>query len=134
MLGKALATTVAVFACSSSGVSITPPSQPGPWHQLGRAATSRLGAKLHISRTAADMKALSFVVTSRSSRRIRVEWATYCEFMSDDDYTESFQGRLSGMRRVEHYPHVFDGATHCDIAVNVSAIKGARVTAAVFSY
>jgi hypothetical protein len=113
---------------------VPPPTQPGPWKQVGKTATSRIGVKLHVSRSVQNMKALAFVVTSRSSRRIHVQWVTYCEFMSDDDYTETHQGTLSGVKRVEKYPHVFDGATHCDVAVNTTAVKGARVTAAVFSY
>jgi hypothetical protein len=134
MLGRALATGLAAFAFLPSAATVPPPSQPGPWRLAGKVATSRVGAKLHLSRSVQDMKALAFVVTSRSSRRIHVEWVTYCEFTSDDDYTETHQGTLSGVRRVEKYPHVFDGATHCDVAVNTTAVKGARVSAAVFSY
>ena len=48
-------------------------------------------------------------------------------------FVVKYQGKVSGVRRVEYYPPVFDGATHCDVAVNTTAIKGARVTAAVFS-
>lgn len=117
-----------------AGAGIPPPTQPGPWKQVGNAATSRLGAKLHLSRTVLDMKALAFVVTSRSPRRIHVRWASYCEFTSDDDYTEDYSGTLSGVRRITHYPHVFDGATLCYVSVNAAAIRGARVSAAVFSY
>jgi hypothetical protein len=131
--GRGLATTLA-GAALLDGSSAPMPSQPGPWHVVGRVPTSRIGAKVHASRSIQNMKALAFVVTSRSSRRIHVEWVTYCEFMSDDDYNETHQGKLSGVRRVEHYPAVFDGATHCDIAVNTTAIKGARVTVAVFAY
>ena len=80
------------------------------------------------------MKALAFVVTSKSPRKIHVVWASYCEFNSDDDYTESYSGKLSGVTRITYYPHVFDGATHCDLSVYVAAIKGARVVAGVFSY
>ena len=80
------------------------------------------------------MKALAFVVTSRSARKIHVVWASYCEFNSDDDYTESYNGKLSGVGRITYYPHVFDGATHCDVAVNTEPIKGARSSIAVFAY
>lgn len=80
------------------------------------------------------MKALAFVVTSRSSRRINVEWTSYCEEQSDDGYTEDFSGTLRGVGRITSYPHVFDGATQCYVVVNAAGIKGARVSAAVFSY
>jgi hypothetical protein len=115
-------------------MQVSPPSQPGPWKQTGKAVTSRVGAKVHLNRTALGMKALAFVVTSRSLRRIHVSWSSYCEEQSDDGYTEDFSGKLSGVRRVTYYPHVFDGATLCYVYVNTDAIKGARVTAAVFSY
>jgi hypothetical protein len=134
VIGKAVAVGLAALAFAPSAATITPPSRPGAWKQVGKAATSRIGVKLHLSRSVQNMKALAFVVTSRSTRRIHVQWVTYCEFMSDDDYTETHQGTLSGVKRVEKYPQVFDGATHCDITVNTTAIKGARVTAAVFSY
>jgi len=80
------------------------------------------------------MKALAVVVTSRSSRPIHASWMTYCEEQSDDGYTENYQGKLTGVGRVTSYPQVFDGATLCYIWINTAAIKGARVSAAVFSY
>jgi hypothetical protein len=134
MLGKAFATGLAAFAFVPSGAALAPPTQPGPWQQVGKAETSRIGAKLHLDRTAVNMKALAFVVASRSSRRIHVTWTSYCEFNSDDDYTESYSGKLSGVHRITYYPHVFDGATHCDLSVNAASIKGARVVVGVFSY
>ncbi len=135
MLAKGLAAGLAALAFVPSAASLNPPSQqPGAWQVVGKIATSRVGAKLHISRTVLGMKALAFVVASQSPRRIHVVWASYCEFNSDDDYTESYSGKLSGVRRVEYYPHVFDGATNCDVAVNADPIKGARVVAAVYSY
>ena len=117
-----------------AAASVPPPTQPGPWKQIGKAGTSRLGAKLHISRTAIEMKALAFVVTSRSPRRMHVGWVSYCEFQSDDGYTEDYSGTLSGVGRITYYPKVFDGASLCYVAVNVTGIKGARATAAVFAY
>jgi hypothetical protein len=36
--------------------------------------------------------------------------------------------------RVTYYPHVFDGATLCYVNLNTRPIRGARVSAAVFSY
>lgn len=135
MLVKAVATALAAFAfVPAAGATLAPPSQPGPWRQVGKAPTSRIGAALRFARSAVGMKALAFVVASRSPRRIHVVWSSYCEFNSDDDYTESYSGKLSGVGRITYYPHVFDGATHCDLSVNVAAIKGARVVAGVFSY
>jgi len=134
MLAKGIAAGLAAFALVPSGAKVTPPSQPGPWKQIGKAPTSRLAARMHISRTALGMKALAFVVTSRSPRRIHVSWSSYCEEQSDDGYTESYQGKLSSLGRITYYPQVFDGATACYVWINTEPIKGARVTAAVFSY
>jgi hypothetical protein len=135
VVAKGLAAGLSALALVPSAATLNPPSQqPGQWRLVGKVSTSRVGAKLHISRTALGMKALAFVVASQSPRRIHVMWASYCEFNSDDDYTESYSGKLSGVRRVEHYPHVFDDATNCDVAVNVDPIKGARAVAAVYSY
>ncbi len=89
---------------------------------------------MHVYRTALGTKALAFVVTSRSPRRIHLSWTSYCEEQSDDGYTEDFSGTLSRVGRVTYYPHVFDGATQCNVVVNTAAIKGFRVSAAVFSY
>jgi hypothetical protein len=135
VLAKGITVGLAALALAPSAASVPPPTQPGPWKQVGKAATSRIGVKLHIFRTAVGMKALAFVVTSRSSsRRVKLEWTSYCEEQSDDGYTETFQGKLSALRLVTHYPQVFDGATQCNVVVNVAAIKGFRVSAAVFSY
>src|SRR5205823_3550135 len=49
VLAKVLATGVIALALAPSGASIAPPSQPGPWKVVGKVATSRRGAKLHIS-------------------------------------------------------------------------------------
>jgi hypothetical protein len=134
MLAKGLVAALAWLALVPSSTQLAPPSDPGPWRPAGKVVTSRLGAKLHLSRTKLGMKALAFVVASKSARRIHVVWASYCEFNSDDDYTESYSGRLSGIGRIEYYPHVFDGATLCDVAVNAEPIRGARVVGAVYSY
>jgi hypothetical protein len=131
---KAIATGVVAVALGPAAPSVPPPSQPGPWKLVGKAATSRINARFHVSRTAQNMKALAFVVTSKSPRKIHVTWASYCEFYSDDDYTESYNGRLTGVGKIVYYPHVFDGATLCDVAVNTDALKGARVSIGVFSY
>ena len=134
MGAKALTATIVGLVLVPSSMSLAPPSDPGAWHPVGKVVTSPIRTRLHISRTALGMKALAFVVASKSPRRLHVVWASYCEFNSDDDYTESYSGRLSGVGRIEHYPHVFDQATLCDVAVNVEPIKGARSVAAVYAY
>jgi hypothetical protein len=134
VLAKVIAASLAALAFGPSAATVTPPSRPGPWNQVGTAVTSRLNTKAHLSRTALGMKALAFVVASRSPRRIHLAWSTYCEEQSDDGYTESHQGKLSGVGRITYYPPVFEGATLCDVSVNTDPIKGARVVAAVFSY
>jgi hypothetical protein len=134
MLAQAIAAGLAAFTFAPSGTQVTPPSQPGPWKQIGKAPTSRLAARMHLSRTAPGATALAFVVTSGSPRRIQLSWSSYCEEQSDDGYTENYQGKLSAVGRITYYPHVFDGATVCYVWLNTDAIKGARVTAAVFSY
>jgi hypothetical protein len=134
MLAKGIAAGLAAVAFAPSAATVTPPSRPGPWEQIGKASTSRLAARMHVSRTALGTKALAFVVASRSARRIHVSWSSYCEEQSDDGYTENYQGKLSGVGRITYYPRVFDGATVCYVWLNTDAITGARVTAAVFSY
>src|SRR5215467_8213610 len=134
MPAKGLLAAVAAMTLVPSSARLMPPSDPGAWHAVGKVVTSRPHTELHLSRTTVGMKALAFVVASKSPRRIHVVWASYCEFNSDDDYTESYSGRLSGVRRIEHYPHVFDGATSCDVAFAVDPIKGARTVAAVYAY
>ena len=131
---RIFATSLAAVALVPSAARLNPPSHPGPWRPVGKVTTSRVGAPLHFYRTPLGMKALAIVVTSPSSRGIHGQWLTYCEFNSDDDYTETHQGKLRGVKRVERYPFVFAGATHCDVSVNVTAVKGARTTAAVFAY
>jgi hypothetical protein len=129
----ALATS-AVALAPATGSGVAPPAQPGPWQLVGKVSTSRIGTRLHVSRSAQNMKALAFVVTSKSPRKMRVRWTSYCEFYSDDDYTESYYGTLRGVGRITSYPHVFQDATRCDVAVNTDALKGTRVTVAVFAY
>jgi hypothetical protein len=134
VIGKGVAISLAALAFAPSAGTVNPPSRPGPWKQLGKAVTSRLSAKAHMYKTAVDMKALAFVVASRSPRRIHLYWTSYCEEQSDDGYTEDHAGKLSGVGRVTYYPQVFDGATLCYVTVSTDAIKGARVVTAVFSY
>jgi len=134
VLVKGILVAVTALVLAPTGASVPPPAQPGPWQLVGKASVSRIGTRLHVSRSAQNMKALAFVVTSKSPRKIQVTWASYCEFYSDDDYTESYNGTLRGVGKITSYPHVFDGATRCDVAVNTNAVKGARVTIAVFAY
>ena len=134
MLVKGLITAFVAVSLVPSSVSLAPPSSPGAWRPVGKVATSRIGNNMHIARTAVGMKALAFVVASRSPRPLHVIWTSYCEFNSDDEYTESYSGKLTGVGRIESYPHVFDGATLCDVAVAVVSIKGARTVAAVYAY
>jgi hypothetical protein len=134
VIGKGVAAGLAALAFAPSAATVNPPSRPGPWKQLGKAVTSRVNARAHLSRTAVGMKALAFVVASRSPRQIHVSWTSYCEEQSDDGYTEDYSGKLSGVGRVSYYPSVFDGATLCSVTVSTGAVKGARVVSAVFSY
>ena len=134
MLVKGLITALAAVSLVPSSVSLAPPSNPGAWHPVGKVVTSRIGNNMHIARTAVGMKALAFVVASRSPRPLHVIWTSYCEFNSDDEYTESYSGKLTGVGRIEYYPHVFNGATLCDVVVTVAPIKGARTVAAVYAY
>ena len=135
----ALAVAPAVWGGAAgvrSAAAVVPPARPGPWRHLGKVAVSRIGGDLHIQRTATSPapKALAFVVTSPSKRRLHVSWTSYCEFDSDDGYTEDYSGNLSGNGRITYYPRVFDGATLCYLSVNTVAVKGSRVTAAAFWY
>lgn len=118
----------------ASAPAVPPPAGPGAWHQIGAAATSRPGKPLHFYRTALNPKALAFVVTSSGSRRFRVFWWSYCEFMSDDDADEQHQGTLTGVRTMTAYPPVLDNATLCYVSVNVSGQGTAKLAAAVFEY
>jgi hypothetical protein len=134
MIAKGVAVGLAALAIAPSAATVNPPSQPGPWKQIGKAVTSRPNAKAHLFRTAQGMKALAIVGASRSPRRIHLSWTSYCEEQSDDGYTEDYSGKLSGVGRVTYYPPVFDRATLCYVTVSTEAIKGARVVTAVFSY
>jgi hypothetical protein len=116
--------------------AVPPPARPGPWHQLGAAATSRPGKAVHSYRTAAnpDPQALALVVTSASSRPIRGTWWSYCEEIDDDTAFEDNHGRLAGVRSVTVYPPMLERATRCYVSFNVRALGKARVSVAVFAY
>jgi hypothetical protein len=122
------------LALAPSAATVTPPSQPGPWRQVGAAVTSRPGKALHFYRAPQNPKALAVVVTSTSSRTIHVFWSSYCEFESDDAMTEEDQGTLTGVKRVTAYPPALQDATLCYVWVNARAPGAAKVTAAIFKY
>ncbi|HSX21305.1 MAG TPA: hypothetical protein VLE97_00860, partial [Gaiellaceae bacterium] len=86
---------VTVFAALAFGAStataVNPPPTAGPWKQVGTATTSKLGKALHFYRTPQNPRGLGIVVTSTSSRTIRLSWQDYCEFQSDDDATGTGQ-------------------------------------------
>ena len=113
---------------------MSPPSAPGPWRQVGAAVTSRPGKALHFYRTPKNPKAVGIAVRSTSSRPIRLFWASYCEFESDDVMTGEAQGTITGVRSIYAYPPVLDNATLCYVWVNTRAVAGVKVSAAVFAY
>lgn len=126
---------VALVFAAGAGPSVPPPAHPGGWHQAGPAVTSsRPGKPLHFFRSLHTPTAIGVVARSSSARPIRVSWFSYCEFMSDDDMTQQYQGSASGVRSVTVYPPVFDGATLCTVSVVATPPKAAKVTAAVFAY
>jgi hypothetical protein len=96
--------------------------------------TSRPGKALHFYRSLQNPKAVGIVVRSTSSRRIRLFWASYCEFESDDVMTGEAQATVTGVRSVYAYPPVLENATLCYIWVNTNAIAKVKVSAAVFAY
>jgi hypothetical protein len=126
-----IAALVAGLALASTP-SVPPPSGPGAWRQVGAAVTSRPGKALHFYRASQNPHALSFVVTSRAPRPIRVFWWSYCEFLSDDNIFEEHEARVSGVGTVTVYPPVLDRATLCYVSVNATPPAGARVSAAIF--
>ena len=128
-----LAAASAAFALGTSA-PVKPPPAPGAWRQVGAAVTSRPGKALHFYRTPQNPKAVGIVVTSASARRIRLFWASYCEFESDDVMTGEAQATVSGVRAIYVYPPVIENATLCYIWVNTRAVPGVKVSAAVFSY
>lgn len=120
-------------AAERPGATVAPPAQPGTWTQTGAAVTSGAGKQLHFYRTVQNPQALGVVVTSTSTRTIRVVWQSYCEFSSDDDQTLEDQGIVTGLQSVIVYPPTFPGATLCYVWVSAGAPGTAKVTAAVFS-
>lgn len=134
MVSGWLAVTAAALALGPSGAALSPPSAPGPWRQVGTALTSRPGKALHFYRTPQNPKAVGIVVKSASSRRLRLFWASYCEFESDDVMTGEAQATVTGVHTIYAYPPVLENATLCYVWVNTRAVPGVKVSAAVFSY
>jgi hypothetical protein len=125
---------VTALAALLVAVGPPPPTQPGPWRQVGASVTSRPGKALHFYRQPQNPKAVALVAVSSSARPIRVSWWSYCEVYDDDTMDATNQQTVTGVHRVVAYPPVLDGATLCQVAVNASVGGTARVTAAVFAY
>ena len=121
------------IALASGAASITPPSAPGPWRQLGSTATSRPDKLAHFFRLAPQPTALAVVATSSSAKPIRLTWYAYCEEQSDDGMTTQNQAVVSHAHRIVAYPPVFDGATLCTVSVTVR-VPGGRAAVAIFDY
>ncbi len=132
LLSLAVASVAAVAAARPV---VPPPTQPGPWRQLG-AATSKPAALISVARPLVGPRAMAVVAVSSSKRPIRGTWYTYCEVDSDDGPTEDHSGTLAGTRRITKYLTVMDGATQCQIQISgrVPGKPKARVTVAAFGY
>ena len=131
-LPPALVAGAVSLVLAGAAPAVPPPAQPGTWMQLGKAVTSRAGKQIHFYRTAQYPQALGIVVTSTSSRAIRLVWQSYCEFQSDDEQTMEDYGTVTGVQSVTAYPSTFSGNTLCYVWVSAGASGTARVTAAVF--
>jgi len=129
-----IAAASAALAFGPSGPAVSPPSAPGPWRQVGAAVTSRPGKALHFYRNPQNPKAVGIVVKSTSSRPIRLFWASYCEFESDDVMTGESQATVTGVHSIFAYPPVIENATLCYVWVNTKAVAGVKISAAVFAY
>jgi hypothetical protein len=130
VLRAALATAVASLAVAG----VPPPAAPGAWRQVGAPVTSKAGKAVHFFRVAPQSpKALAIVVTSGSTRPIRLFWFSDCEQEMGDGMSAQHQQTVTGRHMVVAYPPVVDGATQCYVTVNASAGQGAVVRAAVFS-
>src|SRR5512144_962510 len=110
-----LGALVLVPPAGSRPAAVAPPTQPGPWRQLGAAVTSRPGAHAAASRQQLDPRGLAVVAVSSSARRMRVTWWSYCEFQSDDGETETNSGTLTGTKRVTKYLTIMENSTLCQV-------------------
>lgn len=129
---KVLAASAAAVAIGSSGPAVSPPNAPGQWRQVGAALTSKPGKALHFYRQPLNPTGLAVVVTSTSAKKIRLFWVDDCEVESDDGMTGQGQAVVTGVHSITAYPPTIPGATLCHVSVNVNAIVGAKVVAAVF--
>jgi hypothetical protein len=127
-----LAAASAALGLGAASPAVSPPPTGGPWHQVGAALTSKPGKALHFFRQALNPQNLSVVVTSSSAKSIRLFWVDDCEVESDDGMTGQGQAVVKGVHTIIVYPPTIPGATLCHVSVNVNAIAGARVAAAVF--
>lgn len=133
MLAPFAAVTLSTLALTYGGASITPPPDPGTWHQLGRTVTSRPGKVAHFYRLAPQPTALGVVASSSSNKPIRLTWFAYCEEQSDDGMTTQNQAIVTQVHRVVAYPPVFGGATLCTVSVTIHVVGG-RASAAIYDY
>lgn len=120
-------------ALAHGSASVAPPSEPGPWHQIGRTVTSRPGKIAHFYRLAPLPKALGVVATSTSAKPIRLTWFSYCEEQSDDGMTTQNQAVVTQAHRVVAFPPVFGAATLCTVSVTVRVVGGSA-SAAIYGY
>jgi len=132
----ALVALVAVPAALSRTATVAPPTQPGPWRQLGAAPSSKPGALLHFFRQLETPHALAVVWTSSSARPIQATWWNYCEFQSDDGMTQEYTGTAKGVGRITRYLTVMDNSDLCQVQITarVPGKPKARVAAAIFGY
>ena len=133
MLPPVAALALSAAALAYGGAAIAPPSDPGPWRQLGRTVTSRPGKVAHFYRLAPEPTALGVVASSSSGKPIRLTWFSYCEEQSDDGMTTQNQAIVTQVHRVVAYPPVFGGATLCTVSVTVHVVGG-RASVAVYDY
>ncbi len=133
MLPPVAALAFSALALVYGGATIAPPSDPGPWRQLGRTVTSRPGDLAHFYRLAPEPTALGIVANSSSSKPIRLTWFSYCEEQSDDGLTTQNQAIVTQVHRVIAYPPVFGGATLCTVSVTVHVVGG-RASVAIYDY
>jgi len=121
-----IAAASAALVLSTSPQALKPPPAPGAWRQVGASVTSKPGKALHFYRTPQNPKAVGIVVTATSSRRLRLFWASYCEFESDDVMTGEAQATITGVRAIYAYPPVIENATLCYVWVNTKAVPGVK--------
>ena len=123
-------------AAAARTTAVVPPSQPGPWRQLGAAITSRPGALANVQRQLLDPRGLAVVAQSSSARAMKVTWWSYCMFQSDDGQTETNSGTLTATRRITEYLSIMPNSSLCQVAVS-ARIPGKpklRVVVAAFGY